>query len=630
MKLSVMLTTCNHERYLRQALDGVLMQKVNFDYEIVVGENGSTDATREILSEYSRRHPDKFRVLLHDANPGRVRNFFRTLQACRRQYVALLEGCDYWTSDTKLAKQVEFLDAHPDYAVCFHNASGHFESGEGHNFNFVQADQPETIQLAELLEDNVIPTSSAVFRRALAEPYPSWVYELKIVEYPMQVLNARRGKIRYMRELMSVTRIRTEASWMGMKSIEGQKETLRFFEFLLSALDARDLPALKLNLARRYWRMAWECEARGERLEARRYMLDSLRTRAFTRTPRMAHKLRSLARVSVPYLFNRANHRQVAAGNGRSNGTPSSPPVAVSHNPRLSILIPAYNAQRYLVAAVESMLSQTYGEFECIVIDDGSTDRTQQLLADLAARDPRVRALRVPHGGIVEALNAGLYAARGELIARMDSDDVSLPTRLEEEIRFLDENPDIIAVGSKVLLVDPYDSPLWEIDVKLEHGQIEEELLRGNGWALFHPTVVMRRHAIDKAGVYRPEYQWSEDVDLFLRLAQVGRLANLPKALLRYRQHFASVNRTKLELQMRRVERLLVDAYRCRGLTMPPDFHFRPPTPLPPFEQVRAWGRRAIINRNYHVARRHALAAVKFAPLSYDSWSLLYHAVAER
>src|SRR5258706_6371791 len=123
--------------------------------------------------------------------------------------------------------------------------------------------------------------------------------------------------------------------------------------------------------------------------------------------------------------------------------------------PRVSILIPAYNAQRYIVEAVESMLAQTYGNFECIVVDDGSTDRTAPLLSELQRRDSRVRPLRVPHGGIVDALNAGADAARGDLIARMDADDVALPDRLDTQVRYMDAHPDVVALGSKVLLVDP-------------------------------------------------------------------------------------------------------------------------------------------------------------------------------
>ena len=295
--------------------------------------------------------------------------------------------------------------------------------------------------------------------------------------------------------------------------------------------------------------------------------------------------------------------------------------------PRVSILIPAYNAERYLISAVESMLRQSFTDFECIIVDDGSTDSTPAQIAALASRDGRVRPVRVAHGGIVEALNAGIRVARGEFIARMDADDISLPQRLAEQVRFLDANPTVVAMGSKVLLVDPHDSPLWEIDVKTTHSDIESDLLRGNGWALFHPTALIRKAAIQQIGGYRAEYQWSEDIDLFLRLAEIGKLANCDVPLLRYRQHFASVNHTKAELQARRVERLLADAHQRRRKHLSPDWRFVPTQPLPLYDQLRAWGRRALVNRNYRVARKHALRAVAAKPMKYEAWGLLFHAV---
>lgn len=639
MKLSVMMITYNHERYIRQALDSVLMQDVDFPYEIVIGEDNSTDSTRAILLEYAGRHPDKIRLLLHDENVGVIRNFFGTMEACRGEYVALLEGDDYWTSPRKLRTQVDFLDAHRDYAVCFHNVTGHFEDGRRGDFNYVNADQPETIGLTDLLEDNVIPTCSAVFRRGLIGTPPAWLFELKMADYPLHVLNAQHGKIAYINEVMGLYRIHPGGVWTGMDGVARVRQTIKFFEFLVHGLQPRYRSAAKIHLARRYWQLANEHEARGERAEARRFMLRSLATRPVTGSPPVRHKVRALARVTAPGVYGRVA-RVYGAIRGRvlqdEQATPGSPAAVATGGapeaatPRVSILIPAYNAQRYVVEAVESMLAQTYNDFECIVVDDGSTDRTSQLLSALQRRDARVRPLRVPHGGIVDALNAGVDAARGELIARMDADDVAAPDRLEAQVRYMDEHPDVVALGSKVLLVDPFNSPLWEIDVKLEHREIEAELLRGNGWALFHPTSMIRRDAMMRIGRYRPEYQWSEDIDLFLRLAEVGKLANTATATLRYRQHFSSVNRTKLELQIRRVERLLADAHRRRSLPFPPDFRFEPVAQLGPYEQVMAWGRRALINRNFRVARRHAVAAVRLSPTAYDAWSLMYHAVIGR
>jgi glycosyltransferase involved in cell wall biosynthesis len=628
MKLSVLMITYNHEHYIRQALDSVLAQDVDFDYEIVVGEDCSTDSTRQILQEYERNHPAKFRLLLREKNMGAIRNFFSVLEACRGQYVALLEGDDYWTCNLKLKRQVEFLDQHPDYAVCFHNVIGRYEESTRPDFTYVRASQPESFGLEELLNENVIPTCSAVFRRGLFGAVPQWALGLKMADYPLHILNAQYGKIGYLPENMGIYRVHGGGAWTALNWMTRAHSSIALFQQLSKNLEPRFRPAARRALAQRYWHLAFEYELQRDPRQALRYALRSLCTSARTNTPSLRYKLRVLARLSTPSFYRGAAWLYRGA-RGSNNGSPIHARPA-PEKPRVSVIIPAWNAQRYLAEAVESILAQTFEDFECIVVDDGSLDRTAHVIADFARRDGRVRCVQIPHGGIVEALNAGLHAARGELIARMDADDICLPERFAKQIDFLDLHPQCVAVGSKVTLVDPYGSPLWDIEVKTEHEQIESELLGGNGWALFHPTAIIRKSAMSQIGGYRAEYQWSEDIDIFLRLAEVGRLANIPEALLRYRQHFSSVNRTKLELQLRRNQRLLAEAHERRGRSLPPGFVPPAPPQLEPDEQVRAWARRAIINRNYRVARRHAIALLRAAPLRYDNWSLMYHALAKR
>src|SRR6266478_192430 len=122
MKVSVMMITYNHQRFIAQALESILAQAVNFDYEIVVGEDCSTDETRNVLMDFYRRYPDRIVPLLRNPNLGVMGNLEATLRECRGQYLALLEGDDYWTSGDKLQRQADFLDSHPDYAVCCHRA----------------------------------------------------------------------------------------------------------------------------------------------------------------------------------------------------------------------------------------------------------------------------------------------------------------------------------------------------------------------------------------------------------------------------------------------------------------------------------------------------------------------------
>jgi glycosyltransferase involved in cell wall biosynthesis len=118
MKLSVAMITYNHERFIAQAIESVLAQKVDFDYEIVIGEDCSTDGTRAVIMDFQRRCPDRIVVLLRERNIGAMRNLAGTIAACRGKYLAVLEGDDYWTCANKLQKQVDFLDKHPDWAVC--------------------------------------------------------------------------------------------------------------------------------------------------------------------------------------------------------------------------------------------------------------------------------------------------------------------------------------------------------------------------------------------------------------------------------------------------------------------------------------------------------------------------------
>ncbi len=118
--VSVLMITYNHEKYITQAIEGALMQETNFDFEIIIGEDCSTDRTREIILEYKSKHPYKIKLLLQETNKGANQNFIETYRlSCSNKYIAFCEGDDYWTDPNKLQKQVDFLEAHPEYSMCF-------------------------------------------------------------------------------------------------------------------------------------------------------------------------------------------------------------------------------------------------------------------------------------------------------------------------------------------------------------------------------------------------------------------------------------------------------------------------------------------------------------------------------
>lgn len=215
----------------------------------------------------------------------------------------------------------------------------------------------------------------------------------------------------------------------------------------------------------------------------------------------------------------------------------------MAKEPRVSVVMPVYNGERFLAAAVESILSQTFSDFEFIIVDDGSIDRTAEILATYAHRDSRVRVVRMTtNRGVTVALNNGIRLSRGELIARMDADDVSLPNRFERQVQYLAAHPDIAVVGSWFYPIDRDGRRSGVHYYPIEPGLVAWSMLFYN--SLAHPTVMMRRSAIDVAVAYNEEYKNVEqDYDLFSRLSHVKRLANIPEPLLLYRSWEGNVSK---------------------------------------------------------------------------------------
>jgi glycosyltransferase involved in cell wall biosynthesis len=293
----------------------------------------------------------------------------------------------------------------------------------------------------------------------------------------------------------------------------------------------------------------------------------------------------------------------------------------------ISVCMPVYNADHYVRQATESILNQTCRDFEFIIIDDGSTDDSKTILEELARRDSRIRLIRRPNTGYTVALNEALALARAPYLARMDADDVSMPDRFEKQLAFLQAHPDHIVVGSRILTIDPFGSPLYEPRHKLNHEGIESELLAGVGWAIVHPASMMVREQVMALNGYRVEMEPSEDLDLFLRLAERGKIANLPEVLLHYRQHVKSVNHTRFEEQNQATRRIVIEAYARRGVTLPANWTLPARHILPMQKEIDMWAWVALKNGNVAAARRHAMSLVRMAPFSLSSWRLMYCAL---
>jgi glycosyltransferase involved in cell wall biosynthesis len=205
----------------------------------------------------------------------------------------------------------------------------------------------------------------------------------------------------------------------------------------------------------------------------------------------------------------------------------------MSAEPTVSIVMPAFNAAQFLDEAVCSVLDQTFRDFEFIIVDDGSTDDTATILQKYAKADSRVRVFRQTNEGMIPALNRGCRVARGRFIARMDADDISLPQRIERQLKYLEAHPEIGILGTWASRID-------------ENGRVvgdwclspNPKVLKWNHFftvCVIHPTVLMRREVLEKLNYYRSDAIHAEDRDLWLRASAITDFSNLPECLLKYR-----------------------------------------------------------------------------------------------
>lgn len=302
----------------------------------------------------------------------------------------------------------------------------------------------------------------------------------------------------------------------------------------------------------------------------------------------------------------------------------------MQENPEVSVLMSVFNCERYLAEAIDSILGQTFSQFEFIIINDGSTDNSAKILEGYGKQDERIRLIRQSNMGLTKSLNKGLKYAKGRYIARMDADDIAMPERFEKQVDFLHNNPACVALGSRVVCIDPYGSPLWETKQAVLHSDIDDGLLTGNGSAILHPTVMICSDALTAIGGYREHLDTAQDLDLYLRLSEHGKLANLDQSFLKYRLHLSSVNATKRDRQRRNTETILRDAYARRSLVYPENLKLYEWKPVDLANQYSEWAWLALKAGNISVARKHALAAFREKPMSLETWRVLYCSIRGR
>jgi glycosyltransferase involved in cell wall biosynthesis len=213
-KVSVCVITYNHAQFIAQALDSILAQKATFDFDVVIGDDCSTDGTTDILRTYQNRWPDKIKPLLRDRNVGMGKNFNQMLRACTGEYIAILEGDDYWTDSSKLQLQADYLDQNPECALCHHIVEHLAWPSETVIKEYPPARyRTERLPERELAIFNFVQTCSVMFRKEWLPALDQEFEELKLGDWPLFVLLGQKGWIGYIDRMMAHYRVHSSNSW---------------------------------------------------------------------------------------------------------------------------------------------------------------------------------------------------------------------------------------------------------------------------------------------------------------------------------------------------------------------------------------------------------------------------------
>ena len=297
MDVSVVLVTYNHEPFIAQAIDSVLSQTTDRRVEIVIAEDRSTDHTRRIVEGYAERFPERIRLLPSETNLGAVPNALRGLRAARGEFVAYLDGDDYWYP-TKLGRQIAYLEDHPDEPMCYHAVDVLGDAPEG-------AERPygRVTEVGQLLRHNTIPSGAVLYRREVLGEIPPWFADLDYGDWALVLLLAEHGNLGYLDEPLGVYRAHAGGMYSGASRLARRAADVRFFETMRQQLGPEHQSDVEVVLATARARLAREYSWAGQHRAALREAWTSLRRVPHRRELPAGDRLHILARSGAPRAY---------------------------------------------------------------------------------------------------------------------------------------------------------------------------------------------------------------------------------------------------------------------------------------------------------------------------------------
>ncbi len=293
--------------------------------------------------------------------------------------------------------------------------------------------------------------------------------------------------------------------------------------------------------------------------------------------------------------------------------------------PKVSVLMAVYNSAKYLRRAINSVLNQSFSDFELIIVDDGSTDHSAKIAAEFARKDQRIRFYSGLRRGLIGTRIFLLEQARGKYLAIMDSDDVSLPARLQMQVNYLDTTPQCLCVGGAYHIIDAHSRYLTTLRMP-ESDQEAQQLALAGHTTINQPCAMMRAEAVRRVGGYDPDIALCEDLDLWLRLGEHGEICNLHEPVLEYRVHDSSISETQQEkaIEWKRVICEAANQRRGTNVTFTATDTWRPTASRHSrFQFTMKYGWWAFNSDHPNTAMHYAVRAILLLPAHSDGWRLL-------
>ncbi len=255
-----------HEKYIEEAILGVLNQQTAFKYRLIIGEDCSPDGTRAIIEKYLAKFPDKMKVFFHEKNLGAHANSRILFNACTSKYIALCDGDDYWTDPLKLQKQIDFMEGHPDFSICFHNVKLLYSDGSKVTEDS-GAGQKEVSTFEDLTFGNFINTASCVFRNTITQNLPEWFDHISVGDWTLHFLNAQFGKIYHINETMAVYRINPGSTWANQSSLVMYQRMIALLKIYEEKFDEKYKMLFKRRRSHFYMQIADEYHKQSKKLK---------------------------------------------------------------------------------------------------------------------------------------------------------------------------------------------------------------------------------------------------------------------------------------------------------------------------------------------------------------------------